>query len=157
MKNIFFLALGLAALASSCKKDSTETVAPTVSPKVALLVGKRWSLTALTAQRGSVIEDGYRTLEACEKDNFLRFNDDRTAVLDEGPTRCSSADPQTRPGTWELVANDAKLLLTTPLFGAGAAGIPDIIELTTTRLVLRATLIDGNGVSTTYTGTLAPL
>ena len=156
MKNFVYLALGLAALATGCKKDSTDTT-PAASAKAALLVGKRWGLTALTAQQGSVVQDGYATLKTCEKDNYLRFNDDRTAELNEGPAKCSTTDPQTYAGTWDLLANESKLLLTTPLFGSGAAGTPDIVELSANRMVLRGTLIDGNGTSTTYTATLTPL
>ena len=157
MKRFAYLFLGVAALASSCKKDSTEAIAPAVSPKIALLVGKRWGLTALTSQQGSIIRDGYATLNAYEKDNYLRFNDDRTAELNEGPSKGSSADPQSYAGTWDLIGNDSKLLLTTPLFGSGAAGTPDIVELTANRMVLRGTLIDGNGTSTTLTATLTTL
>ncbi len=159
MKNFLYLALGVAALASTgCKKDdSTQAITPAVSPKIALLVNKRWGLTALTSQQGSVIRDGYATLNTYEKDNYLRFNDDRTAELNEGPSKGSSADPQSYAGTWDLIGNDAKLLLTTPLFGSGAAGTPDILELTANRMVLRGTLIDGNGTSTTFTATLTTL
>ena len=158
MKRFAYLFLGVAALASSCKKDdSTQATTPAVSPKVGLLVGKRWGLTALTAQRGSLSQDGYATLKPCEKDNYIRFNDDRTAEVNEGPSKCSPADAASYAGTWELVGNDSKLLLTTPLFGTGAAGTPDILELTTSRLVLRGVLIDGNGVTTTYTATLTTL
>ncbi len=153
MKRLALSALALVALVSACKKDSTDT--PTPSAKVALLVNKRWGLTALTAQQGSVTKDGYATLRPCEKDDYLRFNDDRTAEANEGPLKCNTSDAQSQAGTWELISNETKLLLTTPLLGTGGAGTPDIVELSSTRMVLRGTVIDNN-VTTTYTATLTP-
>ena len=156
MKHLIFGGLTLAALAVGCKKDTTDTTpaTPVVSPKIAFLENKRWNLTALTAQRGSASVDGYANLKPCEKDDYLRFNDDRTLEANEGLLKCDTADPQTQAGNWELVNNDTRLLITTPLFGTGGAATPDILELSSARMVLRAVLIE-NSVTTVYTATLA--
>ena len=144
-----------AALLTGCKKDGTDPTTTSPSAKTTALLGKRWGLTAATVQQGSVVQNTYAQMLACQKDNYLRFNDDRSLEGNEGPLKCDAADPQSRAGKWELIDNESKLLLTTPLFGTGGAIIPDVVELTTTRMVLRGTIID-NGVTIIYTATLTP-
>ena len=155
MKHFVLIGLMAATALIGCKKDSDDPATPTPSAKTTALLNKRWGLTAVTAQQGSMIEDVYAQLPACGKDNYLRFNEDRTLEANEGPLKCDAADPQARSGNWELVSNESKLLITTPIFGAGGAAIPDIIELSATRMVLRATIIE-SGVTTTLTATLTP-
>jgi len=145
-----------AALLTGCKKDAADPTTTTgPSAKTTALLNKRWGLTAATAQQGSLTQDAYAKLQPCQKDNYLRFNDDHSVEANEGVVKCDAADPQTRPGKWELVDNESKLLLTTSIFGTGGAAIPEVIELGATRMVLRGTVID-NGVTTTYTATLTP-
>jgi hypothetical protein len=155
MKHIALLGLTLATLLASCKKDDTTTT--TTSANTSLLINKRWGVTAVTSQQtgSSVTFDAYAQMDDCEQDNYLRFNSDHSAEANEGPLKCYSGDPQSQTGNWELLANDSKLLLTTPLFGSGAAALLDIVTLTDSRMVLRGTLID-NGVTATYTATLTP-
>lgn len=156
MKRTLLYCMMAAGLLAGCKKDSTaDPVATGPSAKTTALLNKRWGLTAVTAQQGSITQDAFVRLQACHKDDYLRFNADHTAEANEGPLKCDITDPQSRPGTWELVANESKLLLTTSLFGTGGAAIPDLIELSATRMVLRGTVVD-SGVTTTYTATLTP-
>ena len=155
MKHLLLGGLLAAALLTACQKAATDPAAPGPSAKTSALLGKRWGLTAATVQQGSVVQDAYAQLPACHKDDYLRFNDDRTLEANEGPRKCDSADPQSRPGKWELIDNESKLLLTTSLFGTGGAVIPEVVELSATRMTLRGTIVDG-GVTTTYTATLTP-
>jgi Lipocalin-like domain len=155
MKRILFSGLMAAALLSGCKKDTTDPATTGPSAKTTSLLNKRWGLTAATAQQGSLTQDAFAQLQSCQKDNYLRFNDDHSVEANEGVAKCDAADLQSRTGRWELVDNETKLLLTTPLFGTGGAVIPEIVELNATRMVLRGTIID-NGVTTTYTATLTP-
>lgn len=154
MKNTALFCLALLALATSCTKK-TDDATPTPSAKAGLLTNKNWTLSALTAQKGSISTNAYNELDECDKDDYLRFNDNHTAEANDGLLKCDSSDPQSETGTWELVSNESKLLLTTPLLGTGAAVIPDIVELSSTHMVLRATVIE-NSVTTTYTATLTP-
>lgn len=155
MKQMLLGSLLAAACLVGCKKDSSDPAVAGPSAKTTALLNKRWGLTAATAQQGSITQDAFAQLRACEKDNYLRFNDDHSAEANEGTAKCNSTDQQSYTGRWELVDNETKLLLTTPLFGTGGAATPEILELSATRMVLRGTIID-SGVTTTYTATLTP-
>jgi hypothetical protein len=103
------------------------------------------------------VQDAYALMQPCEKDNYLRFNSDHTVEANEGPLKCNSADLQSQTGSWDLVINESKLMLTTPLFGSGTAALLDIVELSDSRMVLRGNVLDPDtGVSTTLTATLTP-
>lgn len=154
-RTLLFCCVAAAGLLAACKKDSADPAATGPSAKTTALLNKRWGLTAATAQQGSITQNAFAQLQACHKDDYLRFNDDHTVDANEGSLKCDSTDPQSRPGTWELVANESKLLLTTSLFGTGGAALTDIVELSATRMVLRGTVVD-SGVTTTYTATLTP-
>lgn len=155
MKPSLIWALALVVLlGTGCKKDDTKTDSGP-SAKATLLTSKRWTLSDVTIQKSgsAIIEHPYNDMEGCDKDNFLRFNADHSAVVDEGLQRCGPADPQTYSGSWELTANETRLLLTTPLYGTGVATNPDLVELSASRMVLRGTLIDA-GVVMTYVATM---
>lgn len=152
MKKLLLWGLTGLALLAGCKKDSTNPSSSEPSAKAMALVNKNWKLTAATAQQGTLSQDAYAGLSACERDNYIRFNDNHTTEANEGPLKCKSADPQSYTGTWALVNNESQLLFTTPLFGSLAAS-PDIIELSASRMVLRGTVVDGN-VTTVITATL---
>ncbi len=72
----------------------------------------RYSYSVAGAPLGAV--DLYAQMPACERDNFFRFNIPNQFVKDEGPTKCSVADPQTVTGTWAFDANQANIAVTTP-------------------------------------------
>jgi hypothetical protein len=149
MKNHFLLGFACLALLAACKKDSdpaTET-----SAKAAALVNKNWKLTAATAQQGAISQDVYAGLKPCEKDNYIRFKDDHTMEGNEGTSKCSTSDSQTYSGNWALINNDGQLVVSTPILGSGAA-VPDVLELTPTRMVLRGTVNDSN-ITTVITAT----
>lgn len=102
MKNILFAVLAVSVAFSACKKK--EDPAPAKS-KTQLLCAHYWKLTALTVNppidfNGTQISDLYAQYEECSKDDILKFNEDKTYVYDEGPTKCDPSDPQTQPGTW---------------------------------------------------------
>lgn len=152
MKNLFLLSVASLALLAGCKKDSTDPASTGPSAKTTALVNKNWKMTAVSTQQGSLSQDGFASLLPCEKDNYLRFNDNHTTEVNEGPLRCNASDPQTYAGRWELVNNESQLLVTGALFGSFAANA-DIVELSATRMVLRGTVIDGT-VTTIVTATL---
>ena len=66
-------------------------------------------------------------MSACERDNFVKFNADRTYVGDEGPTLCNTSDPQTQTGTWKFENNDTKLTISDP----GALGTDQYFDVIT--------------------------
>ena len=151
---ILYLLIASAGIAStSCKKD---TVAATPAPtKTELLTNKNWVLTAETVSPGinvgggTVITDLYGQMQACSKDDFIRFETPNVYKEDEGATKCSSSSPQTTTGTW--VFNADQTIITTTSQGSTPQSL-NIVELTGTSLKVTATEAL-NGVNYTITAT----
>jgi hypothetical protein len=74
-------------------------------------------------------------IEDCQKDNTLSFSANGTGVVDEGATKCNTADPQSVPFTWTFTTNETVLNFSAAVF-AGAAGDYKIVSLTETELKL---------------------
>ena len=151
MKLFTLSALTLATVASSltftsCKKDKDD---PKPQSRTELLTAKNWRLSASTSVNGSVTTDRYAAMPACRKDDFLKFNSDKSLVNDEGLTRCGSNDPQSRTLVWELTANDTKLgIRATP--SSSSQEVYDVVELSASTLKFRENSTS-NGVTRTET------
>ena len=109
VNQLIVLLVALTLMTTGCKKD-TE-----VKPKTReeLLMGKSWKITALTvnpAVNGST--DVYANTLACINDNRYEFKTGGVLTIDEGPTKCDPADPQTSQGTWSLNADKTQLTMT---------------------------------------------
>jgi hypothetical protein len=151
MKKIYFLLLGVASL-SACKKDSEP--APADNSPTGLLLAKNWRVTAqnltVTSSVLNTNVDMYATYysNACQRDNFIKFNADKTLTADEGAMKCNTTDPQTKAGTWSFSSNDTKLNLVDPT--QGGAPVPfDIITLSATTLHIRYTIVTNGGIPVT--------
>ena len=98
---LFFIIL----LAACNKKDKAVS-------KTELLTSGTWKLTAVVSDNdgnGTYETDDFATFSACFTDNIWSFGTSSVATLDEGPTKCDPADPQTEPGTWQLTQNETYL------------------------------------------------
>ncbi|MGI4762146.1 MAG: hypothetical protein ACRYF0_15670 [Janthinobacterium lividum] len=140
MKKLSFIFLAALAL-GSCKKNDDNS--PSTPSKTDLLTAKSWRITAdktttTVGTTASTTTDDYATSPACERDNFIKFNTNKTASFDEGSTKCSTTDPQTTTGSWDFNSDGTKLILTDPSLG-GIALQQDILELTATTLRVRYT------------------
>ena len=139
--------MGIASTA--CKKD-TVSVAPAPT-KTELLTNKNWVLSAQTvspgynAGGGTIITDLYGQKQACEKDDFIRFETPNVLKFDEGATKCSSSSPQTTTGTWVFNA-DQTIITVTPQGGMPQSA--NLLELTDTSLKATSSAVINN---TTYT------
>ena len=74
-------------------------------------------------------------IQTCQKDNVLTFSSNGSGTLDEGATKCNSADPQATPFTWSLVANETVLHVSTVIFTGGSTEFT-VVALTDSQLVL---------------------
>jgi hypothetical protein len=150
MKKLSFLLLSLIAL-GACKKDGENT--PSAS-RTDLLTAKKWRVSSLTYTAISVgkitTTDEYALEQACHRDDFYKFNTDKTLVADEGATKCSASDTQTSTQNWDFNSDQTNLLVTSS--GYMSTGSKDIVELSATTLRLREvhTYIS-NGATTTET------
>ena len=154
MKKLFLLLLATASL-GACKKDSNST-SPAAASRPDLLTAKNWRLSAYTstftaAGTPAVTTDEYAGLPACERDNFAKFNTNKSVAFDEGPTKCNTTDPQTENGTWDFNSDYTKLTLGDPQLG----GFPvpfDVIDLSASTMALRYTYTySTNGISYSQT------
>lgn len=155
MQKLFLLALAMASL-SACKKDSDTTPSETD-----LLTTPRWRITAETetltlpqpgGSPGPTVFDRYAGKPACERDNFHKFNMDRTWIIDEGLNRCLPNDPQVSNSTWDFNSDQTKLLVPSISQTSNLSEL-DIVELTPSTLRLRFDISGNNTdvIETTFT------
>ncbi|MDJ0366204.1 lipocalin family protein [Hymenobacter sp. H14-R3] len=128
MKKLSFLLLTLVAL-GGCKKDDNNT--PGMSP-TELLTAKNWRVSTFSVTAAG--QPYPAVLDPCDKDNYLKFNTDKTLIVDEGPTKCDPTNAQTEKGTWSMPSAD-KLTITAPNLPV-SGGTFDIKELSATTLHL---------------------
>ena len=118
-----------------------------------LLTNRDWVLTAQRISPGIFIggtttTDLYAQLSACSKDDFIRFEAPNVLKIDEGPTKCSSSDPQTQTGTWTF--NSSQSVITVVL--QGQSQDLAVVSLTDISLVFMTTQTAG-GITYTVTST----
>lgn len=143
----YVVAPGLAAPATQPATVTTNTTTnlPILNLPVTrtfLLTSRNWRITGATGTSGSQTIDFYPNIPACQRDNFFRFNFNKTYIVDEGPTKCSASDPQTSTSTWDFASNETKLVL------GPQSTTYDILQLTSTTLQIRIV------VSSTQTNTI---
>lgn len=78
-------------------------------------------------------------LQTCQKDNILTFAAAGTGTNDEGATKCNAGDPQTTPFTWNFVASETQLFISSTLF-TGGSNTFNIVTLSSTQMVLSQTI-----------------
>lgn len=143
--SLYLAVAAMASLTLSCKKDSDT---PAAATKTDLLTAKNWKTTDLKVNGVSVFNSGL--IDACDKDNLIKFNTNKTAIFDEGATKCSSTDPQTRNGSWDFTTSETKLKVTNP---DGDVVEATIGTLNSTTLIVSDPNFNGLGqtAETTYT------
>jgi hypothetical protein len=146
MKNLssYLLGLSLVVATAGCSKKNDSTPAPTVSAKTALLTAVKWRITGITSTTTfmgqTVTGDSYASLPACQRDNFETFSTNLSTTFDEGATKCSSGDPQTKQGTWSFNAAETELTITDPSQAANSpfrTANAEIVQLTANSMQLR--------------------
>lgn len=105
-KTISITALFFILLLAACNKKDTA------ASKTQLLTSGTWKLTAVVSDNdanGTYETDDFATFSPCFTDNIWSFSTSSVVTLDEGPTKCNPADPQTETGTWQLTQNETYL------------------------------------------------
>ena len=156
MKNRFPQSLLVVLIGSmcftACSKDSSENKEKTNTDKLTLAAWKydKAMLDINKDGTGDIpIPDS--ELEACERDNLITFKADNTGTIDEGPSKCSSTDPQSLGFTWTFKNNETILNFPTAIV-AGVDGDVTIVSLSETSMVLKGE-IDGIPPIISPTGT----
>ncbi len=78
-------------------------------------------------------------LQTCQKDNILTFAAAGTGTNDEGATKCAPGDPQTTPFSWNFVASETQIFISSTLF-TGGNNTFTIVTLSATQLILSQTI-----------------
>ena len=131
-KKILYSAISIFFIGSfivACKKNSDNNNTP--KTKTELISASAWKFD--NAKVSGVDVSGL--LDDCDKDNTATFVSNGSGTVDEGPTKCNSADPQTVSFTWTFENNETTLQATAPLF-PGGNGTFTIVTLTDTQLVV---------------------
>ncbi|WP_157547657.1 hypothetical protein [Hymenobacter sp. DG25A] len=160
IKPIFrlFIALLFVGSFTACKKDNDDNKPKT---KTELLTAKNWRLSAavgsLTSGSSTYSQDIFADMEPCQKDDFEKFSTDKTAILDQGATKCDdmASDPQTQKVAWNFESDETKLKISE--IGGGDSYTVDLVELTATTMIQKYTekeVDPDTGQETTLTYTL---
>jgi len=135
LKSVVFLSM-LSFVVFSCSKDDDNNSGKS---RTELLAMGTWKFdnaaldvdkdgTAETPMPAGVIDD-------CEKDNTITFNTNGTGTVDEGPTKCDPADPQTASFGWTFQSNETVLNFQNQIF-PGFDGDVNVKSISETKLVL---------------------
>lgn len=114
--SIFAVALMVALVFTSCKKD------PTMTEK--LCIEKGWKLSALTCENPGYGTQGYKDIYSLleeELDDVMYFESDGKEYVDAGKVRYSY-EPEGKQfvGNWAFNDKETVLECQIPVFGAGA-------------------------------------
>ena len=143
MKVLSFLSVIFSiVILGSCQKDDSSSPPPPKT-KTELISASVWKYND-----AKIDSDNNGTgdvalpagvVDACTTDNTIQFTSNGNGTVNEGPTKCDPADPQTFPFTWNFTSNESILNFSSSLF-AGVGGDFKIISLTDTELVLSKTI-----------------
>jgi hypothetical protein len=139
MKKYVFALLSIGFIIWGCGKDDDDDNNNSGDKeKIQLITSATWKYdTAAIADNNgnpvSALPQG--VIETCDRDNTITFKSDSTGVLNEGTTKCNSADPQTTNFKWWFKENGTVLYTPDDIFGSAAfTGDFKVVELTSTRL-----------------------
>jgi len=161
MKPIAFLLLSSGLFLTNCSKKSTDP-SPTPVDKPGLLTAHDWRMTGYTMSGGRSGQTGdyYALLASCARDDYYHFDVNGTFHCDEGATKCTSTDPQTKySGTWRYDPQRGYLYLTGMPFlwnpSTTRENYMDPFEVSATQLKIVFNWND-NGIQTKETITMVP-
>jgi len=108
---ILFLLLASSLFISSCKDDEP---AQTPKTRTQLLSASPWKLSAAAINPGlniggTIITDFYSQIDACKKDDLVKYESNKTGVYDDGATKCEASDPQSIPFIWTFDLSETKI------------------------------------------------
>lgn len=121
----------------SCQKDDDATPSP--KTKTELITSSAWKYNdaKIDTDNNGVGDQAIPAnfIEACQTDNTITFSSNGSGNIDEGPTKCDAADPQSLPFTWSFASNETMINFSSALF-AGIGGDFKVVSLTETELII---------------------
>jgi hypothetical protein len=135
MKKLLFI-LPVLFLAVSCDDDDDDM--PSGSTKTQTLTQASWKFESAgidADKNGTMDTDISSQINACVKDNTVKFEPNNTGTSDEGANKCPTSPSQTIPFTWAFASNETVITISGNAV-AGLGGQFKIITLNDTRLSL---------------------
>jgi hypothetical protein len=126
-------------LVACSKKDKVDS-------KSAMLTTGTWKLTGSETDNdgnGTYEVNEYSSFPPCFTDNFVTFNTNGQATIDEGPTKCDPMDPQTETASWQFTNNETSMVIDGDTY--------EIKELSNTTLRLKLPYGGGRSSQVTFT------
>lgn len=148
MKRVLLLAtLAITCVVSACKKDDDKP-----KSKTDLLTAKNWKITsAVSTEVGAngqtITTDNYASADACDKDDYLKFQADKKLIISQGAVKCDPTDDQEATGGWDLNSDQTKLTISDPTSSTLALQA-DILELTAATLKVKYSEGSGSTLET---------
>ena len=136
MKKLLYLLPAL-FLVFGCD-DNDDDDQPSGSAKTQTLTQTSWKFdnAGLDANKdGTIDTDISSQINACVKDNTVKFEPNGSGTSDEGPTQCATSPGQTVPFTWAFASNETVLTISGNAV-AGLGGQFKILTLSDTKLSL---------------------
>lgn len=143
MKKPIFYLLFLVLFAGACSKDEDNGASSTDKLTSGLWQVTAWSASFVFNGAQQTI-DVYANSGSCQQDNTVEFKPDGTLIADEGPTKCSTNDPQQDIGTWGFAQNETRLVVAGGDYNFDA----EILELTNDKLKVKFNVNQSGTVTT---------
>jgi Lipocalin-like domain len=137
------LAILLLFGAVSCNITTANDPAPSGTSKLELIAGKiskSWEVTAISVDG----VDAFTLNKICSKDDIFMLNAAKSYEINEGVTKCRTADLQVyEKGTWDLSTDQSEVVL-------NGKTRYKILELTSSTMRLSSKNLPGEVIEKTY-------
>lgn len=151
MKSSLFVVALTALVFSGCDKDDDDDQ-NNGNQNTTLLTQQTWRFdnAGFDADKNGTIELPLPagTLQPCLTDNTATFTANGTGTIDEGPTKCDPALPQTTPFNWSFANGETMLNLSGSVIPGTNGGQFKINTLSSTQLSLsKDTVLLGQSIA----------
>ena len=144
MKVTFIFSMLFLWIIASCSKLPSET-------KTDMLTSGKWQITEYTEicncgggfGYGTSSRDIYATYAACTKDDYYVFYKNGAVEINEGATKCNSANPQSYSESWAFNSDESRFLFKGKDW--------KIYQLNKTIFVISTVVLLGTGETITFT------
>ena len=101
--------MGLLLIWTACSKSNSSNNSNSPTTLLTKAVWK-YDTSGFDLNADGKIDYPDTLAQPCFKDNTYQFNKDSTVVVDEGPIKCNSSDPQTATYSWTMSSSTPPVL-----------------------------------------------
>jgi hypothetical protein len=144
MKSYFIYILSAIVITGvllGCSKNNAGGTTPKTKTELLTQSSWKYDTAGIDANNDGIIDAalpaGY--IKDCDRDNVLTFKNDSTGTVDEGPSKCDTASPQTTSFNWSFNSTQTVITSTSQLF-SGIGGDFTVHSLSETEFHLGKTV-----------------